>query len=278
MERAVAVSTGRPHFIARVVLVAGVALATVGVSDTAKAQGLFDALRSIFGGSRPPAQRIEPPMLLDGFPEDGIRAAPGEGGPYVAYCVRLCDGRYFPLPRNTGSQSMTPDKICSAMCPAAATKIFSGTNISRAVANDGKNYSSMKNAFVYREKMVDGCSCSSGASTGTAALDVEQDPTLRRGDIVVTRDGPKVFTGDSRLPHKPSDFVPADGYKGLPKSVRQELSEMRVAEEVTSAPAVLTRAAPALVPPTILPPDPAGPHASLTYMPVAAAFSTSLTR
>lgn len=271
-------STGRLHLVARLVLVAGVALATIGVPEAAHAQGLFDALRSIFGGSRPPVQRVEPPMPLDGFPEDGISAAPAEGGPHVAYCVRLCDGRYFPLPRNTGSQSMTPDKVCSAMCPAAETKIFSGTNISRAVANDGKNYSSIKNAFVYREKMIDGCSCSSGASTGTASLDVEQDPTLRRGDIVVTRDGPKVFTGDSRLPHKPSDFVPAEGYKGLPKSVRQELSGIRITEQVASAPAAYTRAAPAVVPPTILPPDPVGPHASLTYMPVAAAFSTSVKR
>jgi hypothetical protein len=177
---------------------------------------------------------------------------------------------------------MTPEKICSAMCPAAKTRIFSGTNISHAVASAGKNYSSIKNAFLYRDKMVEGCTCSSGAATGTAALEFENDPTLRRGDIVVTRDGPKVFVGDGRLPHKPSEFVPAEGYKGLPKSVRQDLSEMLIANERirvtaeqapvaadrTSAPVAAGRTSPPPAP-TIAAPDPAGPHASLSYMPVA---------
>jgi hypothetical protein len=262
---------GRSHLIARSALFAGVAAAAIGLSVPAQAQGLFDVLRNIFGGGRPPVQQMQPPILLDGFPGGEAEELPSEpGGPYVAYCVRMCDGRYFPLPRNAGSPSMNPQKVCSAMCPSADTKVFSGTNISRAVANDGKNYSSIKNAFLYREQTVGNCSCTGNGSTGVATMDIHDDPTLRRGDIVVTSEGPKVFTGDSRPPHKPSDFVPADGYKGLPKSVRNELSEMRVSRQPKPAatPVAIT---PAAIPPTVTPPDPLRPQASLSYSTVAAA-------
>ncbi|MEX0591647.1 MAG: DUF2865 domain-containing protein [Xanthobacteraceae bacterium] len=271
---------GRSHPFACAALVAGVALAAIGIPEPAQAQGLFDVLRNIFGGQRPRVERMEPPLLLDGFPEDGIGGAPAEsGGPYVAYCVRLCDGRFFPLPRNAGSPSMTPEKVCGAMCPAAQTKVFSGTNISRAIASDGKNYAGLQNAFVYRDKLVDNCACTTKSTTGVAAIDVENDPTLRRGDVVVTRDGPKVFTGDSRLPHKPSDFVPAEGYKGLPKGVQKQVSELRVSEDGSEAPAVPARVTRPVVLPEVTPPAPVGSHASLSYAPakttpIAEAFST----
>jgi hypothetical protein len=272
-ERAVAGFAGRSHLFARSALFAGVAAAAVGFAAPAEAQGFFDVLRNIFGGGPPPMQRpAPPPLLLDGFPGGEVEQAPAEpGGPYVAYCVRLCDGRYFPLPRNAGSPSMNPQKVCSAMCPSAETKVFSGTNISRAVANDGKNYSSIKNAFLYREQTVGNCSCTGNGSTGVAAMDIHNDPTLRRGDIVVTGEGPKVFTGDSRPPHKPSDFVPADGYKGLPKSVRNELSGIRVSREPkTAAPLAIT---PAAIAPTVTPPDPLRPQASLSYSPAVSSLS-----
>ena len=228
-----------------------------------QAQGLFDFLGSIFRGAAPRAYNREAPRLLDGFPrENNYEEIPsGPGGPYVAYCVRLCDGRYFPLPPNAGAPSMTPQKVCGAMCPAAQTKVFSGTQIERAVASDGKGYSSIKNAFVYRERLVSDCSCNGRDTTGIAAMDTEEDPTLRPGDIVVTAEGPKVYKGNRRTPHKVSDFVPAEDYRGLSKSMRQNLSEMRVAPERlnvtvktgTSAPAVA--AAPSSAPALTMAPD-----------------------
>src|SRR5690606_8721793 len=137
--------------------------------------------------------------------EEEKAPAADPGGPYVAYCVRLCDGRYFPLPRNAGAPSMNPQKVCSAMCPAAQTRIFSGTQIERARASDGKDYSSLANAFLYRERLVTDCSCTDRDTSGIAIMDIEADPTLRPGDIVVTADGPKVFKGNRRTPHKTSD-------------------------------------------------------------------------
>ena len=238
--------------------------ATLMTPAPVQAQGLFDFLGSIFRGAAPRAYNREAPRLLDGFPGENYEALPsGPGGPYVAYCVRLCDGRYFPLPHNAGAPSMNPQKICSAMCPSAQTKVFSGTQIERAVASDGKNYSSVKNAFVYRERIVSDCICNGRDTTGIAAMDAEDDPTLRPGDIVVTAEGPKVFKGDRRTPHKISDFVAAEDDRGLPKSVRQNLSEMRVAPERlsatvktgTSAPAPAIAAAPSNAPALTMAPD-----------------------
>jgi hypothetical protein len=204
-----------------------------------QAQNLFDLLLGALRGAAPRAYNREMPRLLEGFPgqdEDYQEdVAGGPGGPYVAYCVRMCDGRYFPLPRNAGAPSMTPAKVCSAMCPSAQTKVFSGTQIDRAVAPDGKNYSSIPNAFVYRDRLVSDCSCNGRDPAGIAAMDVEDDPSLRAGDIVVTAEGPKVFKGGRNAPHKTSDFVPAEDYRGLPKSVRQQISEMRIAPERLSA-------------------------------------------
>lgn len=268
MERAVAALAGRHFLFACAVLAGGFGLAAFATPEPAHAQGLFDVLRGIFGGHRPRIERPEPPRLLEGFPEDGIEQVPEEGGgPYVAYCVRLCDGRYFPLPRNAGAPTMTPAQVCSAMCPAAQTKVFSGTSINAAAAEDGKSYTSLANAFVYRDRTVADCSCTGDGTTGVASMRVEDDPTLRRGDIVVTAEGVKVFTGDQRPPHKAREFTPVEQYKGLPKSLRQQLSEMRISEIPERLPDAGRRPQSA---PDAAPPETVGPHASLQYAPTRA--------
>src|SRR5688572_18616847 len=37
-----------------------------------------------------------------------------------AFCVRSCDGKYFPLMRGAAS----PAQLCQAFCPASPTKVF----------------------------------------------------------------------------------------------------------------------------------------------------------
>ncbi len=48
-------------------------------------------------------------------------------------------------------------ELCNSLCPASKTKVFSGSDINYATASDGTRYSSLENAFVYLEKVVDGC-------------------------------------------------------------------------------------------------------------------------
>jgi hypothetical protein len=217
----------------------------IAASEPVYGQGLFDLLNSIFRGATRQyrdelrAYREEPRRLLEGFPglpgEEREGMSPSTGGPTAAYCVRLCDGRYFPLPVNAGAPAMTPARLCSALCPSAKTRIFTGSEIDHATDERGRSYAKLENAFLYRDRLVADCTCTGRDPTGIARIDPFADPTLRPGDIVVTADGPVVFKGDRQPPHRTSDFVPADEHKGTPKSLRNRLSDMRIAPELGAA-------------------------------------------
>ncbi len=53
----------------------------------------------------------------------------------------------------------------------------------------GKPYSELPNAFRYRNEMVAGCTCNGKDQVGLASVSVENDPTLRKGDIVAGENG-----------------------------------------------------------------------------------------
>jgi len=121
----------------------------------------------------------------------GPASAPSIGGSTgraVAYCVRLCDGRYFPMQRNNNATSI---QLCNAFCPAAKTQVFNGSQIDHAVAPNGARYASLENAFVYRQKIVENCSCNGRDAFGLAKIDIASDPTRRPGDIIATGDNQK---------------------------------------------------------------------------------------
>jgi Protein of unknown function (DUF2865) len=94
-----------------------------------------------------------PPVTGDAEPNAPLpspEATRSEGG--IAYCVRLCDGRYFPIQRHSGANSA-------------------------------------QNAFAYREKIIPGCTCNGSDAVGLVNTLVADDPTLRPGDIVATNAG-----------------------------------------------------------------------------------------
>lgn len=137
------------------------------------------------------------------------------GGSYSggssAYCVRTCDGRYFPLTA-TGGQSRA--EACKSFCPASDTKVVLGSNIDSATTESGKPYSELPNAFKYRTELVAGCTCNGKDPAGLAKINVEDDPTLRRGDIVASPGGLMVAGNSNRSRRAALNFSPA------PKSVR----------------------------------------------------------
>jgi len=163
----------------------------------ASAQGLFDML---FGGApRPPRGYVPPQGSAYSDPSNpSDRQVYGPGGPSpaasggtgraVSYCVRLCDGRYFPIQRHANAN---PAQLCSAFCPAAKTQVFNGSQIDHAYSGNGQRYADLENAFVYRQRIVDGCSCNGKDSFGLVRMDVTADPTLRSGDIVSSGDNVK---------------------------------------------------------------------------------------
>lgn len=201
------------------------ALAVVLVAAVpASAQGFFDLL---FGGGLrrsapppPPSRSFADPRFDDRADDDDRpRDTPGPG---VAYCVRLCDGRHFPI--NYRGSSSAAD-ICRAFCPAAATQIYSGGSIDRAVAPNGRRYSDLPNAFVYREKLVPDCTCDGKSPTGLVRQGVDDDPTLRPGDFVAGEEGLTVYRGEDR---RGAPFTPVARAPGLSPALRKQLSDMRI--------------------------------------------------
>ena len=53
----------------------------------------------------------------------------------------------------------------------------------------GKPYSELPNAFRYRNEAVAGCTCNGKDQFGLAQVKIENDPTLRKGDLVAGANG-----------------------------------------------------------------------------------------
>ena len=64
-----------------------------------------------------------------------------------------------------------------------------GSDIDDAVTESGRPYSELPNAFRYRNEIVAGCTYNGKDQIGLAPVRIEDDPTLRKGDIVVSHGG-----------------------------------------------------------------------------------------
>src|SRR6201999_4135077 len=172
---------------ARLALSGTAVLAALASAPAVHAQDLFSNFFGMFGGQ----PRSRPPMTPlayageEGTESGGSRGRVSYGGSQ-AFCVRTCDGRYFPI-SNSGNQSRAAS--CNSFCPASETKVVYGGTIDSAVTDGGKPYSELPNAFRYRDELVAGCTCNGKDPTGLASVKIEDDPTLRRGDIVAGPNG-----------------------------------------------------------------------------------------
>jgi hypothetical protein len=202
----------------------------------ASAQGIFE---TIFGGLRH-IVRQAPSLPADlhafadpfGGTNETITPQQDETGPAMAYCVRTCDGHFFPVQAHAGASSA---EMCHAFCPASETKLYSGGGIDHAVAGDGSRYADMGNAFVYRQHLVAGCTCNGKTAFGLAPVDVATDPPLRAGDIVATRTGLAAYTGTR---NKTAGFTPVQSYSGLSQTTRAKLAQTRIMPPNPGAPQV----------------------------------------
>lgn len=151
------------------------------------------------------------PFLNDGVPRtEAPRPRIANGGGGTAWCVRTCDGRYFPI---TGNDTQGKASSCDNFCPASKTELVYGNDIDHAATAGGKLYSELPNAFKYRDQLVAGCTCNGKDPAGLASVSIEKDPTLRKGDIVAGADGLMVANPGSGK-HAEVNFTPA------PESVR----------------------------------------------------------
>ena len=195
----------------------------------ASAQGLFDFL---FGGAQKQQQHQAPPQanfFADPFGLNQQPAAPprpvASGGSGPAFCVRSCDGRYFPLARANAS----PVQMCQAFCPASATKVFYGSTIDSAASSTGERYADSENAFAYRKALRADCTCNGRDPAGLAPVDLTLDTSLRPGDVIATTDGLVAYSGVKVGVNQTAEFTPVASYPGLTADVRARLGEMKVA-------------------------------------------------
>jgi len=172
------------------------AMLIAGPAGEASAQGLFEFFNGTPRQATPaPALAYADPVAAPRTPAAHATAthASAGSGRTVAYCVRLCDGRHFPIQQHSAASAV---QLCNSFCPATPTKVFSGSDISRAVARDGSRYTALENAFAYRARIVTDCTCNGKDSFGVAAVDISADPTLRNGDIVANG-GPVAYAASN---------------------------------------------------------------------------------
>jgi len=173
---------------ARIAALGAVALLCASaLASAAQAQDFFSALFGGFGG-RPRHPYVSLPFANDdgSIPQPRAEMRSRYSGGGHAYCVRTCDGRYFPV---TASDNASRAASCNKLCPASETKLFYGSSIDNAAADNGKSYSELPNAFRYRNELVGGCTCNGKDQIGLAPVKIEDDPTLRKGDIVAGENG-----------------------------------------------------------------------------------------
>src|SRR3977135_758124 len=211
-------------------LVAAVTLAgsVVLAPRMASAEGLFNFF---FGGAQ--KQQRQAPAQANFFADPfGLNQQPAPTAPRPvasgsgpAFCVRSCDGRYFPLARG-GS---TPVQMCQAFCPASATKVFFGSNIDGASSANGERYADSENAFAYRKALRAECTCNGRDPAGLAPVDLTLDGSLRPVDVVSTASGLLAHTGVKLGNSQTAEFTPIASYPVLTADVRARLGEMQVA-------------------------------------------------
>jgi Protein of unknown function (DUF2865) len=215
----------------RMMLAVALAGAVALVPGTASAEGLFDFL---FGGAQkqqqqrqspPQANFFADPFGLNQQPASPPRPVASTGGSGPAFCVRSCDGRYFPLMRGNA----TPVQMCQAFCPASPTKVFFGSNIDAASSSTGERYADSENAFAYRKALRADCTCNGRDPAGLAPVDLTLDTSLRPGDVIATTTGLVAYSGVKVGVAQTAEFTPVASYPGLTAEVRARLGEIKVA-------------------------------------------------
>jgi hypothetical protein len=205
------------------------AVAVVLPAGSASAQnGIFD---SLFGRRSAPSANAyaDPspsfnPFNLFGSRPEAQRPAEMTG---VAFCVRTCDGRFYPVQQHA---NLTAAQACSSFCPASQTRIYNGSSIEQSVGPDGRRYTDLATAFAYREKIVPDCTCNGKDAFGLVTTPVDEDPTLRPGDIVATNAGLMAYNGSTgSTKRQAASFTPVSSYSGLSGDLRRKLTQTKVA-------------------------------------------------
>jgi hypothetical protein len=170
---------------------------------------------------RPPRQRVRPQKATiphakpvgTGAPVATGAGAEADSMSGGAYCVRVCDGYYFPLIK---SSQLSDQQSCDFACPSTRVQLYQGASIDQARNARGERYSALRAAFSFRDKLTARCSCNDPAASRDYYLRLSRrDPTLRSGDIVVGEKGAFIYNRSSLV-----------GISHAPRHVRARLRSL----------------------------------------------------
>lgn len=185
-------------------LVAATIIGSVALAPAmSSAEGL---LHFFFGGSQ--KQQPQTPFFANIFntnlqppaPARPVVETPAVATSGPSFCVRSCDGKYFPLRRGAPS----PTQMCQAFCPASPTEVFFGSSIDGAYVENGERYADNENAFAYRKALRADCTCNGHDPAGLALVALALDDSLRPGDMLATQDGLVAYSGKAGIDQTPS--------------------------------------------------------------------------
>ena len=130
----------------------------------------------------------------------------GRGATHVGgYCVRTCDGYFFPLIK---SSRATRQQSCNFACPSATVEIYDGANIETSRNARGETYKSLLESVAGRADASARCSCNDPSTSAAYSRDAARtDPTLQTGDFVIEDEGPLVFGRQGLVPLAQARFV-----------------------------------------------------------------------
>ena len=151
-------------------------------------------------------QQQGPGGFLNNLFGNGIGSNPGAppadlgpaSGTYRTVCVRTCDGGYFPISfATTAARFPDDEKTCKALCPATEANLYAyrnpGEDMNQAVSVSGQPYTSLANAFHFRQEFNPSCSCKAAGQSWADALKNIDDKAAaeQQGDIIVTDESAK---------------------------------------------------------------------------------------
>jgi hypothetical protein len=167
------------------------------------------------------------------------------GGGMKTWCVRLCDGFYFPVSYSTNSGAYQRDlAICQGRCPGADVSLYSHPSYldpeDMVSTVSGERYTKLPTAFAYRTTVSSNCSCelaapkiktaeASGdeaADTADVAKGPAEGDTQPADDVQVAA----VATGDDT-----ETMIDGDAAAGAAAGIAGEAATGTVAEPGTPA-------------------------------------------
>ena len=152
--------------------------------------------------------------------------APRVAGSGPAFCVRSCDGKYFPL---TMRGNASPVQTCQAFCPRAPPRCFTAATSTARPRAMASAMPTAKTPSPIARRCAPIAPATAEARPGWRRSISRSTPRCAPATSIATTDGLVAYTGVRLGADQTAEFTPVASYPGLTADVRARLGEMKVA-------------------------------------------------